>query len=158
MFYSDDKWFINNDDVLVINSEEHGEIPFKIYSMSRMGRRLLKGERKDWWSFNASKVIVAEENFDWEHPGLKNKLANRSKEMMRDPEEARSIKIVLNQLVRTSQKSCSCHKSQNNTINASGKIYRIISYLFSKKKSKPNKRKKSAKMKMMSLMSKMYQR
>ena len=78
MAYAEIKWFINNGDSLVVDHPDHGELVFKVYEMRRLGRKLLKGERKDWWAFNSSKIIMAEELFDWLHPGLKNKLANRA--------------------------------------------------------------------------------
>jgi len=73
--------------------------------MQRHGRKVIKGDKKDWWAFNNSKIIVAEDLFDWDHPALKTKLANRAVEMKKDKTEAKSkIIFLLHDCVRTTKK------------------------------------------------------
>ena len=81
-------WYIEEHKKLVVSLND-GEDRFIIINMKPLSKKVIDGEKDNWWAFNA-KQISREKLFDWNASGLLHTFREKSAEVLKDTKKQHS--------------------------------------------------------------------
>lgn len=71
---------------VLVNHEESGEIEYQIYQMKLMFGEEVKGQKRDWVTFNNEKLILDVAHFDISHWGCHKNFKDENAEDVKEAE------------------------------------------------------------------------